>query len=176
MTATTVTGGCGTIPAKKPELCLENFSTGNQVLFMDPYVVYYPREHRNMWRCSNDGISRAPDTRWDNFRDNLGYILKYSRKLNLANVMHITRLVQPGIVLAQTPASGAEYLYTHHPAGQFTLDLSAMPNSSKLSVEWFNPATEQPRHNVLLLPGQPPIHSAIQRRCGTVLVDTAGHR
>ena len=42
---------------------------------MDPYVVYYPRQNRNLCVSPVNGICSAPDPRWDNFRDNLGYIL-----------------------------------------------------------------------------------------------------
>jgi hypothetical protein len=60
--------------------------TGNQVLFMDPYLVDYPRENRNSCLAVVNGIGTGPDPRWENFRNNLGYVLRYSRKLNLANV------------------------------------------------------------------------------------------
>jgi hypothetical protein len=119
----------------------ENFVNGNQVLFMDPYTVYYPRENRNMCEAPVHGISPAPDNRWANFRDNLGYILAYSRKLNLVKCTSQNALSSTGYCLAQTPGSGAEYLVYAPDGGQFTIDLSAMPASRKVSVEWFNPAT-----------------------------------
>src|SRR5438477_9812876 len=43
--------------------------------------------------------------------------------------------------LAQTPSFGAEYLVYAPFGGSFTMDLSAMANSRKLAVEWFNPAS-----------------------------------
>jgi hypothetical protein len=119
----------------------ENFTTGNQVLFMDPYVVYYPRESRNMCLSPIHSICRAPDTRYDNFRDNLGYILEYSRKLNLANVTPRDSLSSTGYCLAQTHSVGAEYLVYAPAGGAFTVDLSAMPASRTLTAEWFNPST-----------------------------------
>src|SRR5450432_1875957 len=60
-----------------------NFTRGNQVAFMDPYTVYYPRQGRNLCTSPKNGICSGPDPRWNNFRDNLGYIVTYSRKLNL---------------------------------------------------------------------------------------------
>jgi hypothetical protein len=119
----------------------ENFTNGNQVLFMDPYLVYYPRERRNRCASPVHGIGRKPDARWDNFRDNLGYILKYARKLNLARVTPMGALCSTGHCLAQTPAAGAEYLAYAPSGGPFTVDLSATPDSRRLAVEWFNPAT-----------------------------------
>jgi hypothetical protein len=119
----------------------ENFMNGNQVLFMDPYLVYYPRESRNLCVSATNAICSGPDPRWDNFRQTLGYILKYSRKLNLASVTPRHSLCSAGYCLAQTPSVGAEYLVYAPSGGSFTIDLSAMPGSRKLALEWFNPST-----------------------------------
>jgi hypothetical protein len=119
----------------------ENFMNGNQVLFMDPYTVYYPRENRNLCPSPTNGICLAPDPRWDNFRDNLGYILRYSRKVNLAKVTPHDSLSSTKYCLAQTPAAGAEYLVYAPSGGSFTMNLSAMPGSRRLAEEWFNPST-----------------------------------
>lgn len=119
----------------------ENFMTGNQVLFMDPYVLFYPREQRNLCVSPINAICNAPDTRWDNLRDNLGYILRYSRRLNLANVILRGGLSSTGYCLAHTPSAGAEYLVYAPSAGSFTVDLSAMPSSRTMAVEWFDPST-----------------------------------
>ena len=119
----------------------QNFMNGNQVLFMDPYLVYYPRERRNVCPSPRNSICKGPDTRWDNFRDNLGYILNYSRKLNLAKVTPRRSLSSTGYCLAQTPSIGAEYLVYAPTGGSFTVDLSAMPSSRTLAIEWFNPST-----------------------------------
>ena len=119
----------------------ENFMTGNQVLFMDPYLVWYPRQNRNLCKNVANSIGMLPDSRWDNFRDNLGYILNYSRRLNLARVKPCHEISSTGFCLAQTPSSGAEYLIYAPAGGPFKVNLSAMPGSRLLSVEWFNPAT-----------------------------------
>ena len=118
-----------------------NFMNGNQVLFMDPYVVYYPRQSRNLCIAPNNAICTGPDKRYDNFRDNLGYVLRYSRKLNLARVTPHPSLSSTGHCLAQTPSAGAEYMVYAPAGGPFSVNLSAMPGSRKLSVEWFNPST-----------------------------------
>ena len=119
----------------------ENFANGNQVVFMDPYVVYYPRENRNLCASPTNGVCSGPDTRWDNFRDNLGAISRYSRKLSLANVLPAGSLCSTGFCLAQTPSVGAEYLIYAPNGGSFTVNLSAMSSSRTLTVEWFNPST-----------------------------------
>jgi hypothetical protein len=118
-----------------------NFLTGNQVLFMDPYLVEYPRQKRNRPLSPVNGIGSAPDPRWENFRYNLGYILRYARKLNLANVAPQSSLSSTRYCLAQTPSVGAEYLVYAPDGGSFQVNLSAMPSSRMLAVEWFNPAT-----------------------------------
>ena len=155
----------------------ENFMNGNQVLFMDPYVVYYPRQQRNLCFSPTNSICSEPDKRYDNFRDNLGYILRYSRKLNLAKVAPQRSLCSTGYCLAQTPAAGAEYLVYAPAGGSFTVNLSAMPGSRKLSVEWFNPAAG------VAIPGDPiPAGSSSQTftppfggDAVLYLVDAAGH-
>jgi Putative collagen-binding domain of a collagenase len=117
----------------------ENFMNGNQVLFMDPYLIYYPRENRNLCASPKNGICSAPDGRWDNFRDNLGYIHRYSRKIKLAKLMPRSSLSSTGFCLANTASRGAEYLVYAPSGGPFTVDLSAIPATRTLSVEWFNP-------------------------------------
>jgi len=119
----------------------ENFTRGNQVLFMDPYVVHYPRQDRNLCVSPIRAVCSAPDVRYDNFRDNLGYILTYSRKLNLDGIGPAGSLSSTGYCLAQTPSVGAEYLVYAPSGGSFTVNLSAMSGSRTLSVEWFNPST-----------------------------------
>jgi hypothetical protein len=128
-------------PRSNRNYAWENFMNGNQVLFMDPYLVYYPRENRNLCRAPVNGIGSKPDPRWENFRNNLGYILNYSRKLNLARVTPSPSLCSTKFCLAQTSAAGAEYLVYVPSGGTFTMDLSAITDSRMLAVEWFNPAT-----------------------------------
>ena len=128
-------------PLQNRNYAWQNFMTGNQVMFMDPYVVYYPRERRNMCLFPSGAICRGPDARYDNFRDNLGYILRYSRKVNLARVTPHKSLSSTGYCLAQTPLTGAEYLVYAPDGGSFTVDLSAMPDTRSLAVEWFDPST-----------------------------------
>ncbi|HEY6976040.1 MAG TPA: putative collagen-binding domain-containing protein [Chitinophagaceae bacterium] len=128
-------------PQKNRNYAWENFTNGNQVLFMDPYLVYYPRQKRNMCISPKNAICSLPDLRWENFRNNLGYILKYSRRLHLVNLTPDSSLCSTKYCLAQTPSTGAEYLVYNPSGGSFTMDLSAMPNTRMLAVEWFNPAT-----------------------------------
>ena len=128
-------------PQQNRSWAWENFMNGNQVLFMDPYRIYYPRENRNLCISPKDGVCAAPDARWDNLRDNLGYILKYSRELNLAQMIPRGSLASTGYCLASTPRLGTKYLVYAPAGGSFTVNLSALSNSTTLRVEWFNPST-----------------------------------
>jgi len=155
----------------------ENFLRGNQVVFMDPYLFEYSRENRNLCLSPTNAICSALDSRWENFRNNLGYMSKYSKKLNLASARPHNTLCSTSYCLAQTPSQGAEYLVYAPSAGSFTVDLSAMPSSRTLTVEWFDPssgATTTGDH----VPAGSPSQSFTPPFTGDAvlyLVDTAGH-
>ena len=120
----------------------QNFANGSQVLFMDPYNCLLSAPEPEPLRLSRErNLAATPDPRYENFRDNLGYLSKYSQQLNLAKVTAQKSLSSTGYCLAQTPAEGAEYLVYAPSGGSFTVDVSAMPAARKLAVEWFNPAT-----------------------------------
>jgi hypothetical protein len=165
-------------PQKNRNYVWQNFANGNQVAFMDPYVVSYTRQGRNMVDAPINGIGHAPDARWDNFRDNLGYILKYSQKMNLTKILPQQVLSSTGYCIAQTPATGAEYLVYASNGGPFTVDLSAMSNKRKLAVEWFNPSTGTTMSQSPIAAGSssqsfsPPFEGDAV----LYLVDTTGHK
>jgi hypothetical protein len=165
-------------PQKNRNYAWKNFMSGNQVLFMDPYLVHYPRQNRNTITSPINGIGRKPDPRWNNFRDNLGYIVSYSRKLNLTEVRPQSSLCSTGNCLAQTPSVGAEYLVYAPDGGPSILDLSAMPTSRRLAVEWFDPSAGRTVSRLPIAAGSssetltPPFSGDSV----LYLVDTAGHR
>ena len=155
----------------------ENFLRGNQVVFMDPYLLYYPRENRNLCLSPSNAICSAPDSRWENFRNNLGYISKYSQKLNLASARPRSSLSSTSYCLAQTPSQGAEYLVYAPSGGSFTVDLSAMPSSRMLNVEWFDPSSGTTTTIDPVAAGSPPQSFTPPFTGDAVLylVDTSGH-
>ena len=71
----------------------KNFLNGNQVLFMDPYEIYYPRENRNLCLLPVQGICSAADPRWDNFRDNMGYSRAYANRVNLSTMTSAGKVI-----------------------------------------------------------------------------------
>jgi hypothetical protein len=127
-------------PQQNRNYAWENFARGNNTAFMDPYTIDYPRQGRNACPSPTNGICTGPDPRWDNFRDNLGYLVRYSKKLNLAAVQPSTTLCSTQFCLAQTPATGTELLVYAPSAGAFTVDLSSAAGRT-MNYEWFDPST-----------------------------------
>jgi hypothetical protein len=165
-------------PQENRHYIWENVLNGNSVLFMDPYLVYYPRQQRNMCGAPAHGVCSAPDPRYDLFRDNLGYARKYASKLNLGKATPHADLSTTGYCLAQIPESGAEYLIYAPSGGAFAVDLSAMPASRKLNVEWLNPGTGE-RVVKEAIPAGERAHSFTPPFKGDAvlyLVDAEGHR
>jgi Bacterial Ig domain/IPT/TIG domain/Purple acid Phosphatase, N-terminal domain/Putative collagen-binding domain of a collagenase len=121
----------------------ENFTNGADVLFMDPYLIYWSSGNRNL--CDNSilpvhGVCTAPDSRWDNFRDNIGAMLNYGNtKLDLVKMTPQPSLSSTGFCLTQNVAVGAEFIVYFPNGGQQTVDLS-LESGRTLNVEWFDPA------------------------------------
>ncbi len=157
-------------PQQNRNYAWENFMTGNQVLFMDPYVLYYPREKRNLCVSPTNAICTAPDPRYDNFRDNLGYISRYSRKLSLASV------TPHGSLSFDRILSGPDPVRRRRVPG--LRSVRRLVHGRSLGDAGFAEArggVVQPIHRGrhrrgshsrwIILPG---IHSAVQRRCGAL--------
>jgi hypothetical protein len=111
-----------------------NFTNGNQTLFMDPYVVYYPRQKRNLCPSPTNGIGSGPDPRWDNVRNTMGFIRRYAERMNLAATAPHGELVSTKHCLANP---GQVYLVYLPQGGATTVDLSMAPGM--FCVEWMNP-------------------------------------
>jgi hypothetical protein len=116
-----------------------NFTNGNQSLFMDPYLVHYPREKRNLCPSVVNGIGSEPDPRWENVRATMGYIREYSDRMNLAAMTSQGKLSSTGHVLASTRRPQREFLVYAPSDGKFTVNLTSQ--RGPFAVEWMNPAT-----------------------------------
>jgi hypothetical protein len=116
-----------------------NFTNGNQTLFMDPYVVYYPRQRRNLCPNPVNGISSGPDERWKNVRDTMGHIRRYADRMNLAAMTPKGNLSTTGHALATAESASPEILVYAPAGGTFSVNLATW--SGRLAAEWFNPAT-----------------------------------
>jgi hypothetical protein len=154
----------------------ENFTNGSSVIFMDPYLIYWSSSNRNLCQSPTNGVCSGVDPRWNNMRDNLGYTLSYANKMDLAKMTAHASLSSTGYCLAQTPATGAEYLAYAPNGGSFTVDLRAMVSSRTLSVEWFDPNNGAKTSGGTISAGS--VHSFSPPFSGDAvlyLVDSAGH-
>lgn len=104
----------------------ENFTRGNNLLFMDPYLVVWPQR--------NAPGATTTDPYWDTLRHALGRTRTYAQKMNLAAMTPQGGLSSTGYCLA---SAGAEYLAYNPSAGAFALNVRA----GVYSYEWYNPAT-----------------------------------
>jgi hypothetical protein len=116
-----------------------NFTNGNQTLFMDPYVIYYPRQNRNLSPSPINGISPTPDARWTNVRDTMGFIRGYADRMNLAAMAAQGNLASTGHALANTGPGDAEFLVYAPSGGALDVNLSGI--NAPFAVEWMNPET-----------------------------------
>jgi hypothetical protein len=108
-----------------------NFTQGNQTLFMDPYVVFYPREKRNLCPCPVHGVSSAPDRRWDNVRETMGHIRSYADRMDLAMMAPRANLSSTGHVLASTDPANPEFLIYAPSEAALPRIFPTLPDSSR---------------------------------------------
>jgi hypothetical protein len=120
----------------------ENFTRGNNALFMDPYLVQWTGRNSPSGICSG-GQCTIVDPYWDVIRYALGETRIYAQKMNLAAMTPQDWLSSSGYCLANP---GSEYLVFHAGAKgwksyfswfrrSFTLDLIA----GTYRYEWYNP-------------------------------------
>jgi len=112
----------------------ENVMNGHNVVFMDPYLINWASQSRNLCVSPVNGVCSGPDTRWDNFRDNIGQAVAYGIRVGLLNMTPQPALSSTGFALAN---NGVEYLVYAPTGGTFTVDLSAAPTKN-FNVEWFD--------------------------------------
>ena len=116
----------------------ENVANGSQVLFMDPYLIYWSSGGRNLCASPSNGVCTGPDPQWENLRLNLGYTAAYARRMNLAAMTPQPGLSSTGYCLANTGPS-PELLVYQPSRATFTVNLGGLGGS--LAVEWFDPAS-----------------------------------
>jgi hypothetical protein len=163
----------------------ENVTNGNQTLFMDPYDILWTSGNRNVCTGATNGVCKtlvngAPiDTRWDNFRNNLGWAATWAKKLDLVKATPQPNLSSTGYCLAQTPAVGAEYLIYAPNGASFTVNLSSMSSTRSLTVTWLNPVDGSTVSGGTIQAGSSSTSFTTPANFGAdallYLVDTAGH-
>ena len=112
----------------------ENFTNGNGIVFMDPYLIFWSSGNRNLCQNPVNGVCNAVDTRWDNLRNNMGEIVSYGNRMNLAAMTPQPSLSSTGYCLAN---AGVEYLVYGPGSGTFTVSL--VP--ATYAYEWLNPSS-----------------------------------
>jgi hypothetical protein len=106
----------------------DSFLSGRNPVFMDPYDTE-----------KEFGTSRELDTRmatWQMVRRNMGYILSFANRIDIASMVPHGELTSGGFCLASTKPGEVAYL-VYFPYGKGTVNL--VPGI-RLHVEWFRPA------------------------------------
>jgi hypothetical protein len=112
----------------------KNFTLGNNVAFMDPYLVSWPDRNSPRGSTSDPHIGARPDDYWDVIRDAMGSTLTYANRMNLVAMTPQSNLSSTGYCLA---SPGSEYLAYQASSGSFTVNLLA----GTYQFEWLNPST-----------------------------------
>lgn len=112
---------------------------GHNPLFMDPY----------------DGsvLGKPFDPQWEPIRRNLGYALRYARRMDLAAATPRDDLSSTKYCLAKPAKRGGQYLVYLPEGGNVTVDLTG--SQGPLTVEWFNPRTGKAAHGPGVAGGAP---------------------
>ena len=102
----------------------KNFLRGNNVLFMDPYLV--------VWSGRNAPSGSSVDPYWEVLRSAMGRARSYAQRMDLASATPRGALTSTGFCLANP---GAEYLVYQPGTGAFTLEMVA----GTYAIEWYDP-------------------------------------
>lgn len=134
----------------------KTFMRGAQPSFMDAYDgsavgVGAPRswdDRQPSWKRFIKGLLQIPTqpgwdpngSTWVSLRQNMGHILRYASRVDLATMQPRPTLSSSGFCLARVDASEAEYLiYIEDSHQPLAIDLSGY--AGLLAQEWFDPVT-----------------------------------
>ncbi len=112
----------------------ENFTRGNNVAFMDPYLTKWPKRNYPTGSTTDPDVGVQPDPYWNVIRDAMGATLTYATRMNLVAMTPQISLSSTGYCLANP---GVEYLVYQPLIRPFTVQLPA----GRYELEWLNPAT-----------------------------------
>lgn len=128
----------------------ENFTRGNNVAFMDPYLTKWPKRNYPTGSTADPDVGVQPDLYWKIIRDAMGVTLTYANRMNLVAMLPQGSLSSTGYCLANP---GREYLVYQPLVKPFTLQLPA----GRYQFEWLNPET-----NVVAATGETTVHGSDQ--------------
>ncbi len=112
-------------PAAQRAWVWENFTRGNQCLFMDPYLDPSHDPGRNA------PVGGKPDPYYDSLREAMGLTRTYAERMDLSRAIPHDELASSGFCLAEP---GRQYLVFAPQGGEVTIDLSAAAKT--LNAEW----------------------------------------
>ncbi len=119
-------------PNGQREWAWENFAQGNNLAFMDPYLVGWPGRNEPGGRNADSHVGTNTDPYWDEIRNALTDIRNYGTKIDLANMTPRGSLSTSGFCLANP---GSQYLI-FSTGNYFALTTVAGP----YTYEWFDPS------------------------------------
>jgi hypothetical protein len=112
----------------------ENFTSGNNVAFMDPYLVAWRGRNVPEGNTADPRIGVKPDKLYAPIRDAMGTTLTYANRMNLVAMTPQPSLCSTHFCLV---SPGKEYLVYQPYAGPFTVSLRA----GTYQYEWLDPST-----------------------------------
>jgi len=112
----------------------ENFTSGNNVAFMDPYLTKWPGRNYPPGTTADPNVGVEPDPYWDVIRDAMGPTLTYANRMELVATKPQPSFSSTGFCLAN---SGVEYLVYQPYAKSFSVHLP----QGTYQYEWFNPSS-----------------------------------
>jgi hypothetical protein len=116
----------------------KNFTLGNNIAFMDPYLVVWPHRNSPAGSTADPHIGASPDKYWDAIRNAMGSTLTYANRMNLVAMTPQSELSSTHYCLANP---GFEYLVYQPSTGAFTVRLLA----GTYQYEWLDPSTNRIR-------------------------------
>jgi hypothetical protein len=112
----------------------ENFTSGSNVLFMDPYLTKWPDRNFPEGATADPRVGVKPDNFYAPIRNAMGMTLTFANRMNLVAMTPQPSLCSTHFCLANP---GVEYLVYQPYAKPFTVSLPA----GTYQVEWLNPVT-----------------------------------
>jgi hypothetical protein len=120
-------------PTGQMEWAWENFARGDNLGFMDPYLVVWPPRNAPGGTTADPNVGTTPDPYWEGIRHALKDVRAYATKVDLAHMTPQGTLSTTGYCLANP---GSQYL-VFGTSPTFTLTTVA----GTYTYEWFNPTT-----------------------------------
>jgi hypothetical protein len=120
-------------PIGQTEWAWENFAHGNNLGFMDPYLVRWSGRNACTGTTSDPDVCTALDPFWNVIRNAMTDVRNYATKIDLANMAPQEALSTTQYCLAKP---GSQYL-VFSTSNSFTLTTEA----GSYAFEWFNPST-----------------------------------